>query len=72
MIMKSPRKLIGAIDMGTTKVAVLVAEETAAGMRVIGVGLAPSEGMRQGVVVDIDRARGCVVQAVRDAEQMAA
>jgi cell division protein FtsA len=72
MIMKSPRKLIGAIDMGTTKVAALVAEETAAGMRVIGVGMAPSEGMRQGVVVDIDRARACVIQAVRDAEQMAA
>ncbi len=29
MIMKNQRKLRGAIDMGTTKVAALIAEETA-------------------------------------------
>lgn len=72
MIMKSPRKLIGAIDMGTTKIAALVAEESASGLRVIGVGVAPSEGLRQGVVVDIERARERLVEAVRDAEKMAA
>jgi len=71
MIMKSPRKLRGAIDLGTTKVAVLVAEETATGLRVIGVGLAPSDGLRQGVVVDIERAGACVASAVQDAERMA-
>ncbi|HEX5132414.1 MAG TPA: cell division protein FtsA [Candidatus Krumholzibacteria bacterium] len=72
MIMKSPRKLCGAVDLGTTKVAALVAEESADGLRVIGVGIAASEGLRQGVVVDIDRARACVLQAVQQAEQMAA
>jgi cell division protein FtsA len=58
--------------MGTTKVAALVAEESQGGLRVVGVGLAASEGMRQGVVVDIDRARECVRKAVADAEKMAA
>ena len=71
MIMKNPRKLRGAIDMGTTKVAALVAEETAGGLRVIGVGVAPSSGLRQGVVVDIERAGACVAAAVADAERMA-
>src|SRR5258705_1416512 len=71
MIMKNQRRLRGAIDMGTTKVAALVAEETATGLRVIGVGLAASDGLRQGVVTDIERAAECVVKAVRDATRMA-
>jgi cell division protein FtsA len=71
MIMKSPKRLCGAIDLGTTKVAALVAEETNGVLRVVGAGLAPSEGMRQGVVVDIERASACVAKAVADAERMA-
>lgn len=71
MIMKNQRRLRGAIDLGTTKVAVLIAEETAGGLRVIGVGLAASDGLRQGVVTDIERAAECVVKAVGDATRMA-
>jgi len=71
MIMKNQRRLRGAIDLGTTKVAALIAEETATGLRVIGVGLAASDGLRQGVVTDIERAAECVVKAVRDATRMA-
>ena len=71
MIMKNQRRLLGAIDMGTTKVAALIAEETGAGMRVIGVGLSASDGLRQGVVTDIERAAECVEKAVGDAEKMA-
>ncbi len=71
MIMKSARKLCGAVDLGTTKVAALVAEDTGGALRVVGAGLAPSEGMRQGVVVDIERASVCVAKAVAEAEKMA-
>ena len=71
MIMKNQRKLRGAIDVGTTKVAALVAEELGGALRVIGVGLAASDGLRQGVVVDIERAAECVARAVADAERMA-
>ncbi|HEX6790769.1 MAG TPA: cell division protein FtsA, partial [Candidatus Krumholzibacteria bacterium] len=69
--MKNQRRLLGAIDMGTTKVAALIAEETSGGMRVIGVGLSASDGLRQGVVTDIERAAECVVKAIGDAEKMA-
>jgi cell division protein FtsA len=71
MIMKHQRKLRGAVDLGTTKVAALVAEESGGVLRVIGVGLAASEGLRQGVVVDIERAAQCVARAVLQAERMA-
>jgi cell division protein FtsA len=71
MIMKNQRRLRGAIDLGTTKAAALVAEETGTSLRVIGVGLAASDGLRQGVVVDIDRAADCVQRAIADAVRMA-
>ncbi len=71
MIMKNQKRLIGALDMGTTKIAALVAEESPEGLRVIGVGIAPSEGLRQGVVVDIECARERVVDAIGEAESMA-
>ena len=40
-------------------------------LRIIGVGTAPAEGLKQGVIVDIDRAAAAVAAAIRDAEQMA-
>jgi cell division protein FtsA len=40
-------------------------------LRIIGVGTAPSDGLKQGVVVDIERAASAVSRAVREAEHMA-
>ena len=63
MIMKNQRRLRGAIDMGTTKVAALIAEETASQSRVIG-GSLGLDGLRQRVT-DIERAGECVVRRWR-------
>jgi cell division protein FtsA len=40
-------------------------------VRVIGFGTTPSEGLKQGVVVDIEKAASSLEKAVKDAEQMA-
>jgi cell division protein FtsA len=40
-------------------------------LRIIGVGSTTAEGLKQGVIVDIDRVAGAVATAVREAEQMA-
>lgn len=69
--MKNEIRLRASIDMGTTKVSAMIAEEQRGAMRIVGVGTAPSQGLKQGVVVDIERAAGCVTRAVREAEQMA-
>jgi len=63
--------LKAGIDMGTTKVSAMIAEVQDGSTRVIGVGTAPSEGLKQGVVVDIEKAAASVVSAVTEAEQMA-
>ncbi len=57
--------IIVGLDIGTTKVCTVIGEltdETSGRVDVLGVGLAPSTGLRRGVVVDID----LTVQAIRD------
>ncbi|HEV8536376.1 MAG TPA: cell division protein FtsA [Candidatus Limnocylindria bacterium] len=60
-----------AIDIGTTKVCVLIGETTARGtIDVIGIGQAPSDGLRKGVVIDIDRTVQSIASAVDAAERL--
>src|SRR2546427_9481715 len=60
-----------AVDIGTTKVGVLIGELTArGGVDVIGIGQAPSDGLRKGVVIDIDRTVQSVASAVDAAERL--
>ena len=61
-----------AIDIGTTKVACVVAETDAAKKTsIIGYGTAPPDGFKLGVVVNLDRATESVASAVAAAEDMA-
>jgi cell division protein FtsA len=60
-----------SIDVGTTKVCVLIGEVSRAGsLDVIGFGQAPSDGLRKGVVIDIDRTVQSVTAAVEAAERL--
>src|SRR5712692_6178933 len=61
-----------AIDIGTTKVCVLIGEVggRSGGVDVIGIGQAPSDGLRKGVVIDIDRTVQSVAAAVEAAERL--
>src|SRR2546425_10646186 len=60
-----------AIDIGTTKVCVLIGEMAArGGVDVIGIGLAASDGLRKGVGIDIDRTVQSVASAVEAAERI--
>ncbi|HXV36502.1 MAG TPA: cell division protein FtsA [Myxococcota bacterium] len=63
--------LIVGLDIGTTKICVIVAERTENGVDVIGIGTHPSRGLRKGVVVDIDATVNSIKQAIEEAELMA-
>ena len=58
--------------IGTTKVCVLIGEVggRSGGVDVIGIGQAPSDGLRKGVVIDIDRTVQSVAAAVHAAERL--
>lgn len=60
-----------AIDIGTTKVVTLIGElGRAGGVDVIGIGQAPSDGLRKGVVIDIERTVQAVTASVEAAERL--
>jgi cell division protein FtsA len=66
------RHLIAGLDVGTTKTCCVIAEVAAGGsLEIVGIGMAPSKGLRKGVVVNIDSTVESVKQAVGEAEQMA-
>ena len=63
-------KLITAIDVGTTKVCVLVAELLDTNdYEILGVGIASSKGLRKGVVVAMEEAKMSIREAVEAAER---
>jgi cell division protein FtsA len=60
------------LDLGTTKIAAVIAEpDENERLRVIGVGCSPSDGLRRGVVVNLEKTVGSIQKAVEEAEQMA-
>ena len=63
--------LIIGLDIGTTKICVIVAAQTENGVDVVGIGTHPSKGLRKGVVVDIDATVDSIKRAVEEAELMA-
>ncbi len=71
MAKKSRSSLIVGLDIGTSKVCAVVGEMTERGMEVIGVGSHPSQGLRKGVVINIESTVDSIKKAVEEAELMA-
>ncbi|OGF16502.1 MAG: cell division protein FtsA [Candidatus Eisenbacteria bacterium RBG_16_71_46] len=60
------------LDIGTTKISCIIADMNGgAELRVVGVGTATSEGLRRGVVVDLEKTVASIQRAVDEAERMA-
>jgi len=62
--------LIVALDIGTTKICVIIGEASESGVDIVGLGSHPSEGLRKGVVVNIDNTIESIRKAVEEAELM--
>ncbi|KMQ53052.1 Cell division protein FtsA [Chitinispirillum alkaliphilum] len=64
--------LFVGLDIGTTKIACIISERDSSGaLKIIGVGVSPSDGLRKGVVVNIDKTVRSIQKAVEEAELMA-
>ena len=66
------KDLIVGLDIGTSKIVALVAEALPeGGINIIGMGSAPSRGLKKGVVVDIEATVSAIQRALEEAELMA-
>ena len=65
-------KIIAGIDIGTTKIATVVARvDEYNSINIIGVGTHPSTGLRRGVVINIEKTIESIKKSVQQAELMA-
>ena len=64
-------EIIVGLDIGTTKVCAVVGEARPDGVEIIGMGSHPSEGLRKGVVINIEHTVNSIKEAIEEAETMA-
>ncbi len=65
-------EIVVGLDIGTTKIcAVVAAEDDLEGINILGVGIAESEGLNRGVVVNIDKTVAAIQEAIEKAERAA-
>ncbi len=65
-------RLITSIDVGTTKICVLIAQQLEdERVEIIGVGKSPTNGLKKGVVVDVAKTIVSIKNAIKEAELMA-
>lgn len=67
------KKLLAAIDIGTSKIYTIIAEvnNDDSTFRVVGTGVSPSRGLKKGVIVDVEEVTRDVEISVQAAEHMA-
>jgi cell division protein FtsA len=69
--MGKKEEFIVGLDIGTTKICVIVGVPSGKEVDIIGIGTHPSHGLRKGVVVNIENTVQSIKRAVEEAELMA-
>lgn len=65
------KDIVVGLDIGTTKIDVIVAKVNEEGeVEIVGVGTSPSEGLRRGVVINLEKTVQSITRAVEGAELM--
>ncbi|MBW1721181.1 MAG: cell division protein FtsA [Deltaproteobacteria bacterium] len=64
-------EIVVGLDIGTTKICAVVGEVRPDAIEIIGIGTHPSDGLRKGVVINIERTVNSIKEAIEEAETMA-
>jgi cell division protein FtsA len=67
----STKSVIVALDIGTTKVCTLIAQKNSKSIEILGVGSHPSNGLKKGSVVNIEKTVESIRSSVEEAKLMA-
>jgi len=64
-------EFVVGLDIGSTKVAVVVAEPQGdSGLKILGIGKSISDGLKRGMIVDLEKVVSCIHAAISDAEMV--
>jgi len=69
--MMARKERIVGVDLGTTKIAAIIAEVDDEDLKIVGVGSTPSNGLKRGVIVNLEKAIESIEKAVDEASRMA-
>ncbi len=70
--MATGSNMIVGLDLGTTKISTIIAEIGESGTpNVVGVGYCKAQGMKRGVVINIDKTIEAIEKSIAEAERMA-
>lgn len=67
----STKSVIVALDIGTTKVCTLIAQKSGKNLEILGVGSHPSNGLKKGSVVNIEKTVESIRSSIEEAKLMA-
>lgn len=72
-IIKSKRNVVAALDIGSSKVCCAIAEYDNAleSLRLLGIGQYASQGIKNGIIIDMEAMENAILNAVHNAEKMA-
>lgn len=62
---------VTALDIGSGKICCMIAKVSDDVLHVLGVGCAQAQGIKNGIVVNVTQASGCIKDAIMDAENKA-
>jgi len=66
------KEFIGAIDIGTTKIVAIIGRKNTDGkLKILGMGITPSKGVKRGVVLNMEETANSIRKAVEKAEEEA-
>jgi cell division protein FtsA len=65
------KNVIAGLDLGTTKVCAVIAEQTENNLNILGFGIAPSEGLSRGLVSNISKTAESITEALNIASNRA-
>ncbi len=63
--------IILGVDIGSTKICAIIAQKNSAGTKILGAGIAKSQGVKKGIITNIELASRSIKHAISDAKRVA-
>ncbi len=65
------KSIILGVDIGSTKVCAIIAQKSDEGIKILGAGIAKSQGIKKGIITNIELASRAIKHAINDAKRVA-